>query len=222
MTWFNPPYSVNVATNVGREFLSLIDQHFPPGHPLHSVINRSTVKVGYRCAPNMGAHISRHNSKILRANSDSPGKPPPSCNCQKSKKVDCPLPGACNQEGVIYQATVKNDQGGLETYIGLAENFKKRHYKHKKSMKTKNPENTTTLSAHFWNEVEAGRSPKVTWKILESGIPAFNPVTGVCHLCTREKYYIVLKPHLGTLNQRQELFSTCKHKESRLIAKAPD
>ena len=65
VTWFNPPYSMNVATNVGRNFLTLIDEHFPPGHPLHSVINRSTVKVGYRYLPNMGAQISRHNSKIL-------------------------------------------------------------------------------------------------------------------------------------------------------------
>ena len=35
ITWFNPPYSLDVATNVAREFLLLIDTHFPPGHPLH-------------------------------------------------------------------------------------------------------------------------------------------------------------------------------------------
>ena len=54
VTWFNPPFNINIATNVGREFLKLIDEHFPPGHPLHQVINRQTVKVGYRCLPNMG------------------------------------------------------------------------------------------------------------------------------------------------------------------------
>ena len=89
-------------------------------------------------------------------------------------------------------------------------------------MEKKKVEGTTTLPAHYWREFEAGRAPKVTWKILESRIPPFNPVTEKCQLCTREKYYIVLKPHLGTLNQRQELFSTCKHKESRLLVKAPD
>ena len=200
----------------------LIDKHFPPGHPLHSVINRSTVKVGYRCLPNMGASIARHNSKILRASNGAPKRSPPSCNCQKSKKKDCPLPGACNQEGVIYQATVKNNQGGKETYIGLAEKFKKRVYKHNASMETKNPKTTTTLSAHYWTELEAGREPKVSWKILERNIPSFNPVTGICQLCTREKFYIVLKPQLGTLNQRQEIFGTCRHKESKLLVKAPD
>ena len=29
VVWFNPPYSLNVQTNVGREFLNLLDKHFP-------------------------------------------------------------------------------------------------------------------------------------------------------------------------------------------------
>ena len=35
---------------------------------------------------------------------------PPTCNCRAEE--DCPIPGACNQEGVIYQATVRNNMGG--------------------------------------------------------------------------------------------------------------
>ena len=61
VTWFNPPFSMNVATNVAKEFPKLIDLHFPPGHILHSVIIRSTVKVSYRALPNMGAQIAKHN-----------------------------------------------------------------------------------------------------------------------------------------------------------------
>ena len=119
VTWFNPPYSMNVATNVGQEFLKLIDKHFPPGNILHSVINRQTVKVGYRCLPNMGAQVNKHNQKILKnADNKKENRPPPSCNCQKSKKSDCPLPGECNQKGVIYQATVENNNGETENYVG--------------------------------------------------------------------------------------------------------
>ena len=66
MIWLNPPYSLDVETNVGGEFLKLIDKHFPPNHPLHSICNRSTVKVSYRCMPNFGSVIARHNAKILR------------------------------------------------------------------------------------------------------------------------------------------------------------
>ena len=222
VTWFNPPFSLNIATNVGKEFLKLIDKHFPPGHPLHSVINRQTVKVGYRCLPNMGAQVNRHNRKILNnSNKNRKAKTPPSCNCIKSKKSECPLPGACNQQGVVYQATVENKLGQKETYIGLANKFKKRFYKHRKSMEVQDPNNSTTLSTHFWNEVEAGLDPKVTWRIVENNIPAFNPITEKCQLCIREKFTIVLKPELATLNLRHEIFSSCRHKDGKLLSKPP-
>ena len=81
VTWFNPPYSPDVATNVAKEFLELVDQHFPPGNPLHSVCNRSTIKVSYSCLPNMGSIIARHNSKILRSANPKP-KHKANCNCQ--------------------------------------------------------------------------------------------------------------------------------------------
>ena len=29
ITWFNPPYSQNVSTNIGRRFRNLISKHFP-------------------------------------------------------------------------------------------------------------------------------------------------------------------------------------------------
>ena len=120
VTWFNPPYSMNVATNVGQEFLKLIDIHFPPGHMLHSTINRSTVKISYRCLPSMGAQVAKHNAKVLSSAKPRGTKKPPSCNCQKSKIGECPIPGACNTDGAVYQATVKNNVGDEECYIGLA------------------------------------------------------------------------------------------------------
>ena len=71
-------------------------------------------------------------------------------------------------------------------------------------------------------EKDAGNNPKVKWKILENNISTFNPTTEKCQLCIREKIYIVLKPHLCTLNSRLELFSHCKHIESKLMKRAPD
>ena len=167
-----------------REFLKLFDFHFPPGHILHSVLNRSTIKVSYRCLPNMGAQVARHNSKVLRNSKEVMTRPPPSCNCQKSKVENCPLPGACNQDGVVYQSTITSRS--QESYIGLAKNFKKRFRKHRDTMKEKKTEGNTTLSNHYWKEVEAGGDPKVTWKVLESNIPTYNPVTKICKLCIRQ------------------------------------
>ena len=64
ITWFNPPFDCQVKTNIGAKFLRLIDQNFPKDHPLHPLINRNTVKIGYRCLPNLKKVIAQHNSKI--------------------------------------------------------------------------------------------------------------------------------------------------------------
>ena len=39
IVWFNPPYSKNVATNIGKEFFNLLQVHFPRQHPFHSLFN---------------------------------------------------------------------------------------------------------------------------------------------------------------------------------------
>ena len=64
ITWFNPPFSANVSTNIGAKFLRIIDTCFPPTHMLHKIINRNTIKVSYRCMTNMNKILSKHNSKI--------------------------------------------------------------------------------------------------------------------------------------------------------------
>ena len=33
--WFNPPYSKNVTTNIGKTFLQLLSKHFPKDHQMH-------------------------------------------------------------------------------------------------------------------------------------------------------------------------------------------
>ena len=37
--WFNPPYSRSVETDVGKQFLRLLDVHFPRHDPLHKIFN---------------------------------------------------------------------------------------------------------------------------------------------------------------------------------------
>ena len=63
VTWFNPPYSANVKSNVGRDFLRLLDNAFPSFNPLHKLFTRQTVKLqSYKCMPNMAVAVSRHNA----------------------------------------------------------------------------------------------------------------------------------------------------------------
>ena len=76
---------MSVKTNVGQKFLRLLDILFPKGS-LHPVINRSIVKLSYRCMPNMNSKISNHNKKLLESKEEEP-----KCNCRN--KAECPLPG---------------------------------------------------------------------------------------------------------------------------------
>ena len=62
----------------------------------------------------------------------------------------------------------------------------------------------------------------VNWKVIEKNIPTFSPITQKCQLCTRNKFNNVLRPESATLNLRQEIFSSCRHKEGKLLVKAPD
>ena len=64
--WFNPPYSMNVQTNIGREFLNLVSKHFPKKHRYNKIFNKNTVKVSYSCTDNLQTIIKKHNRKNPR------------------------------------------------------------------------------------------------------------------------------------------------------------
>ena len=75
VTWFNPPFSDNVATNIGKKFFRLLDKCFPPGHQFHQLLNRNTIKLSYSCMPNVKQIISSHNKMYLRKqNQKSPSQ----------------------------------------------------------------------------------------------------------------------------------------------------
>ena len=80
-----------------------------------------------------------------------------------------------------------------------------------------NKKKETMLSSHIWEIKERGSAYKVSWKVLDRGTP-FTPVTGNCMLCTKEKFYILRKPELCTLNQRQEVGSHCRHVAMSLLS----
>ena len=103
--WFNPPFCRSVTTNVGQQFLQLLDRCFPPGHPCHKVLNRQTVKVSYRTMPNLGHIIASHNSKIIGKGEVAEGER--KCSCPEKDKPTCPMAGECLARNIIYQAKVK-------------------------------------------------------------------------------------------------------------------
>ena len=112
--WFNPPYSKNVKTNVGKIFFKLLHKHFPKSNKLYKIFNRNTVKISYSCMKNLNSILSSHNTLQLKTKHDNNRL----CNCRNQES--CPLQGQCLTRNIIYQATVKS-KGDIKTYIGLSE-----------------------------------------------------------------------------------------------------
>ena len=128
--------------------------------------------------------------------------------------------GECLKQGVIYQAEVSRDDGIVDTYIGLAAtSFKARWSNHCSSFRTRNPKNSTTLSKYIWGLEDKNIGYQVKWKIMGSA-PPYNHVTDKCHLCVREKYFIIFQPEKATINSRNEIAGHCPHKEGQLLKKS--
>ena len=165
--------------------------------------------------PNMKKVISCHNRIVTDANRVQPTNPS-MCNCQQ--KQECPLPSRCLTDKVVYQATVTDENQNRETYTGLtSQTFKERHYKHKNSFKYKDSENSTTLSTHIWDLKDRGVPFSLEWDIIDRA-PPFNPTTRKCRLCLKEKYHIMFSREGASLNQRSEIFNTCRHRLRDLLA----
>ena len=215
--WYNPPYSMNVKTNIGKTFLKLISRNFPKGHKLYKIFNRNNMKLSYSCMPNIASIIQSHNKQIV---SDKPNNKDTTCNCRQ--KENCPLDGKCMQRNVIYIAKVENGPN----YIGLTEHsFKDRYYKHKNSFRYNTKVNSTELSKHVWEmKTRNNNEPTIKWSIIDSASPYING-SKKCHLCLTEKYHIITSK-LNLLNKRSELVSKCRHENKHYLknfkAEPPD
>ncbi len=217
VVWFNPPYSTNVATNVGKRFLAIITECFPPNHILHKILNRNTLKLSYSCMPNIGNIISAHNQSVLAKKPQQISVPKDkNCNCRQ--KDDCPLSQKCLVESVVYQATVtRDDNNDQQTYVGLtAGDFKTRYNNHTSSFRNPKHKNSTVLSKYIWTLKDSKILYSIKWKILRKCKP-YSSRTKRCNLCLHEKYIIICYPELSSLNSRNELISTCPHRKKHLL-----
>ena len=165
--------------------------------------------------PNMKTYVAMHNQKILKV-----GNPPspPGCNC-RSGPLDCPFNGECLAKNVVYRATVTEEVSGKsETYAGLTSRpFKTRLGEHKTSMNNEAYKTKSNLAIHCWNLKDKGVSYNLSWEKVENAQP-FNPVNKRCRLCLREKFYIMYRRNGASLNKRNEIFNTCRHRTKSLLS----
>ena len=168
--------------------------------------------------PNVHQIISAHNKSTL-ATAARPAEQVESnrtCNCKKNNT--CPLEGKCLSSEIVYQATVtRHDNMKEETYVGLTENsFKTRYNGHTSTFRNEQQRNATALSQFIWSLIDINVQYSIKWKILAHSKP-YSTSSKRCNLCLTEKYFIICKPHMATLNYRNELLSSCRHRSKHLL-----
>ena len=209
--WFNPPFSMNVKTDIRKQFSEIIARRFPPNHKYRKLINQHNVKLSYSCMDNMKDIIRKHNSKIL---SPAPESNQPTCNCRTP--TSCPLDGNCLATDIVYKATVesKNSENSststVKHYIGLATNFKERYANHMMTFRQRKYSNSD-LSSHIWMLKDRGKPYTISWSIVTRA-SAYPGGSRRCNLCVAEKLAILQADQRTLLNTRDEIVNKCRHK----------
>ena len=182
--WYNPPYPANVKTSIGKIFFKLLNKHFPRGHNFYKIFNKDTVKLSYSSTKNMALFIAMHNRSILNPNDQVYG-----CNCRV--RNDCLLQHKCLTPGIVYQATVTNNNDDAEKfYYGLRETtFKERYRNHTSSFRHEKNRNETELSNYIWALKKDKIVPSIKWKLLR--IVRVKPTSSYCRLYLTEKFFII-------------------------------
>ena len=120
------------------------------------------------------------------------------------------MDGNCSMESVIYQAEVTTPNT-KETYIGLCDTtFKLRYRNHVCSFRNERYKHATELSKYIWNLKDQKIKYDIKWRIIKQA-RSYSNVTKRCNLCLWEKFFILCKPEMSTLNSRNELSSSCRH-----------
>ena len=166
----------------------------------------------------MKSIIASHNKTLLSNYNPAPtqqstGESNKQCNCRK--KDHCPLEGKCLETNLVYQAIITTDTT-TESYVGLATNFKERYRNHNTSFRHANKRNSTELPKHVRKLKDAKTPFSIKWKIIRKCNP-YNNITKKCNLCLYEKFVIICRKDLCTLNGRNELATSCPHRNRYVL-----
>ena len=220
VTWYNPPWNVDLKTNLGKKFLNLIDSCFKnkknePPNPL-SWLNARTLKLSYSTVNNVKSSYTAHNRKVLSKNSKK--SKTDKCSCHKIRDGVpriCEQPEICSLTNVIYECKVTESSGEFkghsESYVGLTKGrFIARKRQHEKSFLKRQSHTATTLSEHVHELKEGNVDHNFEWRILQRA-RSFDG-NHRCNLCDAEKSRILFADN-PLLNQRTELFNACCHRQ---------
>ena len=94
--------------------------------------------------------------------------------------------------------------------------FKTRYRNHSASFRHAKHRNSTELSKHIWTLKDRDIDHSISWRIISSSSP-YNSSSKRCNLCLKEKFLIICRPDLSSLNKRNELASSCRHRKKALL-----
>ena len=209
--WFNPPFSRNVKTNIGKVFLKIVKKHFNKRHKYYSIFNRNTLKISYSCTTNVANIIKGHNNKVTNSEQKKQQRP---CNCRQ--KDQCPMSGDCLATSIVYKAEVTHSNK-TDVYYGQCEGeFKLRYNNHTKSFRHRKHSDETELSKLIWELKDNGVEYNLHWSIVSRAFP-YKKGSVSCDLCLTEKATIIRAEPRGLLNKRTELISKCRHKNKHTL-----
>jgi len=76
--------------------------------------------------------------------------------------------------------------------------------------------NVTELSKYIWSLKERKINYQIKWRKVKQA-RSYSNVNKKCNLCLWEKYFLICKLEMSTLNHRNELTSLCRHSKKFLL-----
>ena len=86
-------------------------------------------------------------------------------------------------------------------------------FRHTKQTKHRN---SMELSKHVWSLKDNNIDYSISWRIISSS-SSYNGSSKRCNLCLKGKFLIICRPDLSSLNKRNELVSSCRHRNKALL-----
>ena len=142
----------------------------------------------------------------------------PAARLQLQGRASC-VQGRCQTKSVVYRATVTvTGSGQVKTYTGVTGNkFKQRFNAHNSDFRNQAYRSSTCLSNHIWNMKDNMQQFEIKWSIIDKA-QSFNPTTRKCRVCLKEKKHILIDQAGATLNKRNKIFNTCRHRTQKLLS----
>ena len=69
---------------------------------------------------------------------------------------------------------------------------------------------------HIWNLKDQKIAYQIKWRKIKQA-RSYSNVSKRCNLCLWEKFFILRRPEMSTLNSRNELVSGCRHARKFLL-----